>query len=93
MGMGLILNEISPLLHLAGASPLPFDTGHLFLVGSNILLLMVVQQLVAILEFSQGKVSAHPSILPSLFYFQTYSSFLLQMQTPESLLGFLNFNI
>ena len=31
------------------------------MVGSNILLLMAVQQLVAILEFSQEKVSEHPS--------------------------------
>ena len=79
--------------HLVGASPLPLDVGYIFLVGSNILLSMVVQQLVAILEFSQGKVSARPSILLSLFYFQTYLSFLLKMQTPESLLGLLNFNI
>ena len=41
---GLILNAISPLYHLAGASPLPLDMGYLFLVGLNILLLMVVQQ-------------------------------------------------
>ena len=31
------------------------------MVGSNILLLMVVQQLLAILEFSQEKMKAHPS--------------------------------
>ena len=61
MGMGLILNAISPLLHLAGASPLPLDVGHLFLVGSNILLLMVVQQRVAVLEFSLEKMSACPT--------------------------------
>ena len=40
---GLILNEISPSYHLAGASPLPVDVGYLFLLGSDILLLMVVQ--------------------------------------------------
>ena len=38
--------------------------GYLYLVGSNILLLMVVQQQVAILEFSQEKLSAHPSTPP-----------------------------
>ena len=38
--------------------------GYLFLVGSNILLLMVVQQLVAILVFSKEKMSAHPSTPP-----------------------------
>lgn len=49
---------IVPLVrHLAVASPLFLDTGYLFLVGSNILLLMVVQQLVEILAFSQ-KMSA-----------------------------------
>ena len=36
-----------------GASPFPLDVGYLFLVGSNIFLLMVVQQRVVILEFSQ----------------------------------------
>ena len=39
-------------------------SGIIFLVGSNILLLMVVQQCVAILEFLQEKMSAHPSIPP-----------------------------
>ena len=36
-----------------------------FLVGSSILLLMVVQQRVVILEFSQEKMSSCPSTLPS----------------------------
>ena len=49
--------------HLVEASPLPLDMGYLFLVGSNILLLMVVQQRVTILEFSQEKMSTHPSPL------------------------------
>ena len=51
--------------HLAGASPLHLDVRCLFLMGSNILLLMVVQQLVIILEFLQEKMSAHPSTMPS----------------------------
>ena len=62
---GLILNMISPLLPSVRASPLSLDMGYYFLVGSNILLLMVVQQLVVVLEFSQEKVSTHPSTLPS----------------------------
>ena len=39
---GLILNEIFPSYHLAGASLLPLDVEYLSLVGSNILLSMVV---------------------------------------------------
>ena len=46
------------------SSPLPLDMGYLFLVGSNILLLMVVQQLLAVLEFSQEKMRALSSIPP-----------------------------
>ena len=60
---GLILNAILSLLHLIAASPLPLEVGYLFLVGSNILLSMVVQQRVAILEFLQEKMSACPSTL------------------------------
>ena len=41
--LGLILNMIVPLPTLL-VSPLSLDVGFLFLVGSNILLLMVVQQ-------------------------------------------------
>ena len=41
---GLILNMISLLLPSCWASPLPLDVGYLFLVGSNVLLLMAVQQ-------------------------------------------------
>ena len=50
---GLILNAIFPSCCLVGASPLPLNMRNLFLVGSNIFLSMVVQQLMAILEFSQ----------------------------------------
>ena len=63
-GWGLILNIISPLLPSCWAPPLALDMGYLFLVGFNILLLMVVQQWFVILELSQ-KMSAHPYILPS----------------------------
>ena len=39
---GLILNR--PSYSLSGASSLPLDVGYLFLIGSNILLLLIVQQ-------------------------------------------------
>ena len=44
-----------------------FALGHgvSFLVGANILQLMVVQQRIVVLEFSQEKMSACPSTLPS----------------------------
>ena len=51
--------------YLVWASPLPLDVGYLFLVGSNILLLMVVQHRVVILDFSQEKMRARPSSPPS----------------------------
>ena len=44
---------------------LSLDLGCPFLVGSSILLLMVVQQLVAILVLSQEEMSMLPSTLPS----------------------------
>ena len=40
------------------ASSLSLDVGYLIFVGSSVLLLMVVQQLVAILVFSQEEMSA-----------------------------------
>ena len=46
---GLILLWLCPSYHLAAASSLSLDVGYLFLVGSSIFLLMVIQQLVAIL--------------------------------------------
>ena len=60
-GMGFDSKWFCFSYHLLGVSPLLLDMGYLYLVGSNILLLMVVQQQVAILEFSQEKISAHPS--------------------------------
>ena len=51
--------QLHPSGHLVVASPLPLVVGYLFLVGSNIRLSMVVQQLVAILVFVQ-KMSTHP---------------------------------
>ena len=62
---GLILNVIFLILLSCWASPLLLDMGYLFLVGSNILLSMVVQQCVVILEFLQEKMRAGPSTPPS----------------------------
>ena len=60
--------QFHPSYHLVEAYPLPLDMGYLFLVGSNILLLMVVPQQVAILQFSQEKMCACPSTLPSSIF-------------------------
>ena len=61
----LILNVVSPLL--PSCCNFSFALGHAvsFLVRTNILLLMVVQQRVVILEFSQEKMSTRPSTSPS----------------------------
>ena len=40
--------QLHPSYCLVWASPLPLDAGYLFLMGSNILLLMIVWQLVAV---------------------------------------------
>ena len=61
-GYGVWLKiQFHPLYHLAGASPLSLDMEYLFWVGSNILLLTVVEKWVVILEFLQEKMSAYPS--------------------------------
>ena len=62
---GLILTAILPLLPSCLGFSLALDMGYLFLVGSNILLSMVVQQCVVILEFLQEKMRAGPSTPPS----------------------------
>ena len=54
--------QFCPSYHLAGAFPLPLDVGYLFLVWSNILLSMVVQQQVEILVFCRRR-SAHVLLL------------------------------
>ena len=66
--LGLILNVIFPLQPYCWDFLFALEHGasfFFFLVKSNILLSMIVQQWVAILEFSQDKMSAHPSTLPS----------------------------
>ena len=63
---GLILNVISSLL--PSCRGFSFALGcrvSFFLVGSNILLTMALQQRIVTLEFSQEKMSAHPSTPPS----------------------------
>ena len=57
---GLILNMILPLLPSCWFSSFAVGHGVSFLVRSNILLSMVIQQQAAILEFLQEKMSAHP---------------------------------
>ena len=59
----LILSCSHPSYHLTATSSLSLDVGYLFLVGSSILLLMVVQQLVAVSLLLQ-EMSAHPSTSP-----------------------------
>lgn len=51
-----------PSYRLAVASPLPLDMGYLFLLGTNIIQLMIVQQQVVILEFA-GRTWAHIPLL------------------------------
>ena len=66
VGWDLILNVILPLLpSYYGFSFVPGHGVSFFLVRSNIRQLMVIQQWVVILEFSQEKMSARPSTPPS----------------------------
>ena len=62
---GLILNMILPLLSSCWGLSFALGQKVSFLVGPNILLSMIVQQSIVILEFSQEKMSTHPSTLPS----------------------------
>ena len=62
---GLIVNMISPLLPSCWDVSFAIGCAISFSVGSNIILSMVVQQWVAILEFSQEKMSTFPSTLLS----------------------------
>ena len=62
---GLIINMILPLLLPCWGFSFALGCGvSFFIMESNILLLMLVQQWVEILEFLQEKVSTHLSILP-----------------------------
>ena len=65
MGIAFDFNMIASLLPSRCGFSFVLQSGVSFiLVGSNILLSMVVQQLVAGLVFLQEKRSAHPSTLP-----------------------------
>ena len=61
---GLILNMILLLLPSCWGFSFALGCGVSFLLGSNILLSMVVQQQAVILDFLQEKMSACPSTLP-----------------------------
>ena len=75
----LILSWLHSSYHLVAASPLSLVVGYLFLcVGSSVLLLMVVQQLVANPVFSQEKISTCPSALPSIQFQSRRSDGLLK---------------
>ena len=63
MGFDLKCDFIPPTVLLGFSFPL--GVGCLFLVGTNLLLLMIVPQQVVILEFSQEMMSSHPSAPPS----------------------------
>ena len=65
--MGFDLTVIAPLLPSHCGFSFFFGCGVPFLVSSSVFLLMIVQQLVVILVFSQEGVRAHPSTLPSWF--------------------------
>ena len=79
-GMGFDFIMIAPLLPSYWAS-LSSNVGYLFLVGSSVLLLMAVQQLVAILVLSQEEMSTRPSTPPSW----TRSSRLFNLSTAQGL--------
>ena len=57
----LILLWLRPSYCLAVASSLSLDVEYLFMVGSSVLLLMIVQQLVVILALSWEEMSIRPS--------------------------------
>ena len=61
----LILTAISPLLPSCCGFSFALGSRVSYLVGANILLLMVVQQRDVILEFMQERMNASPSTLPS----------------------------
>ena len=67
VGMGFdSKHHFVPPTILLGLLLCPLSCGIFFLVGSSVLLSTVVKQRVVILEFLQGKMSAHPSTMPFL---------------------------
>ena len=65
--MGFDFTVIAPLLPSHCGFSFVFGCEFSFLVSSSVFLLMIVQQLVVILVFSQEGVRACPSTLPSCF--------------------------
>ena len=65
--MGFDFTVIAPLLPSHCGFSFVFGCGVSFLVSFSVFLSMIVQQLVVILVFSQERVSARPSTLPSWF--------------------------
>ena len=63
--MGFDFTVIVPLLPSHCVFSFVYGCGVSFLVSSNVFLLMIVQQLVLILVFSQEGVGARPSTPPS----------------------------
>ena len=66
--MGFDFTVITPLLLSHCGFSFVFECGVPFLVSSSVFLLMIVQQLVVILMFSQEGVRARPSTPPSWFF-------------------------
>ena len=65
--MGFDFTVIAPLLPSHCGFSFVFGCGVSFLASSSVFLLMIVQQLVVILVFSQEGVRARPSTPPSWF--------------------------
>ena len=76
--MGFDFIMIAPSYHVTTASCLSLDMGYLFLVGSNIFLLMIIQQLAEILVFPQEKMSMCSSTPP-------FCVLHIKTQTPQRL--------
>ena len=77
----LILSWLSPSYHLTAASSLSLNVGYLLLVGTSVLS-MVIQQLVAILMFSEKEMSVYLLLKKYFFFF-----FLFLVLVLEGLVG------
>ena len=73
--MGFDFTVIAPLLPSHCGFSFVFGRGVSFLVSSSVFLSMIVQQLVGILVFSQERVRACPSTVPSWFLLPIYFTF------------------
>ena len=84
---GFILNTILPLLPSCWGLSFALGQGVSFLVGSNILFSMVVQQQVAILKFSQEKMSTCPS--PKIVASDPITTWQIDGKTMEIVIDFI----